>query len=107
MDIPRVLEVLHPNLEWGNHAGSAHSYAAFANHWPPGNPPIPTEQAMLDQWAIIQAEDATKPQDATELEARLNTYINNPAKAQEVLVAYLLDAYKNNPGRIDDLGLSI
>lgn len=107
MDIPRVLEVLHPTLEWGAHAGSAHAYAAFAATWPPGNPPIPTEAAMLLEWAIIQASDAADPQDTAELETRLNAYITNPAKAQEVLVAYLLDAYKSNPGRITDLGLSI
>lgn len=60
MDIPRVLEVLRPDDDWGSQAGTHNTYEELVAGWRGANP-APTLSAMQSAWAEIQAAAAVTP----------------------------------------------
>lgn len=61
MDIPRVLEQLCPEEDWGPCAQTGATYEEFAAKWR-GSIPVPTKAAMQAAWdALRQSPEPVTP----------------------------------------------
>ena len=107
MDIPRVLERLHPGLRWGDQASTSNTYAELKEDWPEDNPKLSSPGKMQDEWAIIEAEDAALPSKA-DARARVDSHIGNSVPKMRAIVALLLEEkLKIDPGFLKRNGIDI
>ncbi len=107
MDIPRVLQQLHPGIFWGPQSSTSNTYAEFSAYWPDSNPTIPTEAEMETKWAEIETADALLPTPA-DVVARLNTHIGTSTpKLRALLILLLEEKLESDPSYLKRNGIDI
>ncbi len=108
MDIRQVLNNLYPGVYAGPMSGTGNTYKQFADHWPAGNGPVPTEAAMEAEWAIIQAEDAalkTDDQIMAEIDALIPGSTN--AGMKSLIKAVAFELFKKDENALKRHGVNI
>ena len=107
MDIPQVLEKLHPGKSWGSESGSSSTYIALAKQWPTElNGPVPTEAEMEATWTQIEADRPAKKTKAA-VEGEIDTFLTGAGGTKKALKALLFEVFRNNPGRLKEHGINI
>ena len=53
--LPGIEKDKYRNMYWGPNGVTGASYEELANSWPSENPTLPTKQAMIDYWAIMNS----------------------------------------------------
>lgn len=106
MDIPIVLNRLHPGLYWGSHAGSHSTYAKLKTKWPPSNPPLPTKAVMTTEWnKYLNEQPPTKTE--AEFKTEITTYIITAAHSKKMIAALAIEQLKKKPSFFADHGIPI